>query len=66
MGDTSQTDFSNRGKSVLPKLMNTFSETPEVGVIKFNEDDCVRNPIIPYMLNKIKEMEEKEHMNKNN
>lgn len=57
MGDTSQTDFVNKSKSVLPKLMNTFEDTDNIGIVRFDENDCVRNPIIPYMLNKIKDME---------
>ena len=57
MGDTEQIDMKHREKSVLSKLTKIFADDPVVGVVEFQPEDCVRNPIIPHLLEKIKEIE---------
>lgn len=57
MGDTEQIDMKHREKSVLSKLTKLFADDPMVGVVEFQPEDCVRNPIIPHLLEKIKEIE---------
>lgn len=57
MGDVEQIDIKHRDCSVLSKLMELFQNSEVVGTVKFGEKDCVRNPVIPYLLDKIKEIE---------
>lgn len=57
MGDTEQIDMKDRNKSALIKVMELFKDSDVVGTVEFTDEDCVRNPIIPYLLNKIKEIE---------
>lgn len=58
MGDTEQIDMKRRKDSVLSKLVDVFKNDPKVGVVEFGPDDCVRNEIIPYLLDKIKIIED--------
>lgn len=57
MGDTEQIDMKEKNKSALIKVMELFKDSDVVGTVEFTDEDCVRNPIIPYLLNKIKEIE---------
>ena len=57
MGDTEQIDMKRREKSALSKIIKIFVDDDAVGVVEFQPDDCVRNPIIPHLLEKIKEIE---------
>ena len=57
MGDTEQIDMKRRDKSALSKIVKLFENDNDVGVVEFQSDDCVRNPIIPHLLEKIKEIE---------
>lgn len=57
MGDTEQIDMKEKNKSALVKVMELFKDSDQVGTVRFTDDDCVRNPIIPYLLEKIKEIE---------
>lgn len=57
MGDTEQIDMKDKNKSSLVQVMDLFKDSDCVGTIKFTDEDCVRNPIIPYLLEKIKEIE---------
>lgn len=57
MGDTEQIDIKKRERSVLSKLVELFRESESVGTVSFTNEDCVRNPIIPYLLDKIKTIE---------
>lgn len=57
MGDTEQIDIKKKDKSVLSKLIELFRDSESVGTISFTDEDCVRNPIIPYLLDKIKTIE---------
>lgn len=57
MGDTEQIDMKRREKSALSKIIKLFADDDAVGVVEFQPEDCVRNPIIPHLLEKIKEIE---------
>lgn len=57
MGDTEQIDIKKKERSVLSKLVELFRESESVGTVSFTNEDCVRNPIIPYLLDKIKTIE---------
>ena len=57
MGDTEQIDMKEKNKSALIKVMELFKDSDVVGTVEFTDEDCVRNPIIPYLLSKIKEIE---------
>ena len=57
MGDTEQIDMKDKSKSSLIKTVELFKNSEIVGTVQFTDEDCVRNPIIPYLLEKIKEIE---------
>lgn len=57
MGDTEQIDLRRRHESVLSKLLTLFRDSELVGTVEFTNEDCVRNPIIPYLIDKIKTIE---------
>ena len=56
-GDVEQIDLKKKSESSLAKLMELFQNDDLIGVVQFNNEDCVRNPIIPHLLNKIKTIE---------
>lgn len=55
MGDVEQIDRRKKEESPLEKIFDVFKEDPLVGTIEFTDDDCVRNPIIPKILCKLRE-----------
>ena len=57
MGDIEQIDMKKKDNSSLIKVMEIFKDSDLVGTVAFTDEDCVRNPIIPYLLDKIKEIE---------
>lgn len=57
LGDSEQIDRKDKESSSLIKVMNLFKDSDQVGTVQFTDEDCVRNPIIPYLLEKIKEIE---------
>ena len=59
MGDYSQTDLKIKSKSCLQKLLELFQEDELVGTGTFGKEDCVRNPIIPHLLDKLEILENK-------
>ena len=52
LGDEMQVDIK-RSESSFAKWVNTFENDEKVGCVRFLPEDCVRNPIITYILNKI-------------
>ena len=64
MGDSEQCDMSIKEQSSLSKIMEVFNDDPYIGVVKFNDEDCVRNQIIPHVLTKIRALEEQEFLKK--
>ena len=55
MGDTEQIDRKKMEDSPLEKIFDIFKDDPLVGTIEFTDEDCVRNPIIPKILIKLRE-----------
>lgn len=56
MGDVDQIDLKNRKTSILQKVLNIFKNDEKIGTVEFTAEDCVRNPIIPHVLDKLKEI----------
>jgi hypothetical protein len=50
LGDSEQIDRKRKNESCLDKVLDMFKDNPVVGTIEFTDDDCVRNPIIPKIL----------------
>jgi len=60
LGDCEQVDFKTDKKkqqSALQYITKIFSGEDYVGVIEFGPEDCVRNPIIPKILEKLRDFE---------
>jgi phosphate starvation-inducible PhoH-like protein len=55
MGDMDQIDRKNKDTSCLRRVLDIFKDSDIVGTVEFGEDDCVRNPIIKEILQKLKE-----------
>lgn len=55
LGDEEQVDLNKKDRSCLGKIMNMFEGSDLVHVVKFADEDCVRNPIIPKILKIIRE-----------
>ena len=43
-------DRKYKNESCLSKVLTIFAESSLIGTIKFSDEDCVRNPIIPQIL----------------
>jgi phosphate starvation-inducible PhoH-like protein len=64
LGDCEQVDFRTDRKkleSALQYVTKIFDGEDYVGVVEFTQDDCVRNPIIPKVLDKLREFENENH-----
>lgn len=60
LGDCEQVDFRTavkRQQSALQHITKIFSDEDYVGVIEFGPEDCVRNPIIPKILERLRDFE---------
>ena len=57
LGDTQQIDKRNKSQSILQKILRLFKDSDFVGTVQFLPEDCVRNPIIPKVLDKLKALE---------
>jgi phosphate starvation-inducible PhoH-like protein len=55
MGDTEQIDRKKKEESPLERIFEIFKDDPIVGTIEFTDEDCVRNPIIPKILKKLRD-----------
>lgn len=55
LGDTEQIDMKKKNESFLKPLIDLFAEEDFMGTVEFTDEDCVRNPIIPQILNKLRE-----------
>ena len=55
LGDTEQIDRRKKNESCLQQVLDIFEDDKLIGTIKFTDDDCVRNPIIPKILSKLRE-----------
>ena len=54
LGDIEQIDRKKKSESCLEPVLGIFKESPIVGTIEFTDDDCVRNPIIPKILQELR------------
>lgn len=54
LGDTEQIDRRKKEESCLSKVITLFNDDPIIGTIKFSDESCVRNPIIPVILAKLR------------
>lgn len=57
LGDTEQVDFDTdkkRKTSALQHIIEIFKDDVDVATVHFEDDECVRNPIIPKILDKIR------------
>ena len=54
LGDTEQIDRKNKYESCLDKICELFKDKEFVSVITFNDDESVRNPLIPKILEILK------------
>lgn len=59
LGDIEQCDLHNKKDAALSKLIKIFENDENIGMVQFKDEDCVRNPIIPKILQKLREYEEK-------
>ena len=50
LGDSEQIDLTNKKESCLKKVVELFKDTDFIKVLSFVDSDCVRNPIIPKIL----------------
>lgn len=55
MGDVEQIDRRKKDDSPLEKIYDIFKDDSLIGTIEFTDEDCVRNPIIPKILKKLRE-----------
>lgn len=58
MGDCQQIDRKHKKSSILEKILELFRNSEYVGTVEFQPEDCVRNPIIPKILDKLKLVEQ--------
>jgi phosphate starvation-inducible PhoH-like protein len=59
MGDTKQIDIAKRSMSSLSEIVRMFSNQEEIGVMEFERQDIVRNPLIIKMEEIFDENEER-------
>jgi phosphate starvation-inducible PhoH-like protein len=50
LGDTEQVDRKRKEESCLDAVLEAFKDRSYVGTLQFGDDDCVRNPLIPKIL----------------
>ena len=55
LGDIEQIDRKKKAESCLQTVMAIFEDSDIIGTIQFNDEDCVRNPIIPKILSTLRE-----------
>jgi phosphate starvation-inducible protein PhoH and related proteins len=55
LGDTEQCDMSKKSESCLQKIIDIFRDSDFIHVVEFQDEDCIRNKIIPKILNKLRD-----------
>ena len=55
LGDTEQIDMKKKNESFLKPIIDLFGKEEYIGTLEFTDEDCVRNPIIPLILTKLRE-----------
>jgi len=54
LGDIEQVDRKHKEESCLANVVDIFRDVDYVGTIEFADEDCVRNPIIPKILEELR------------
>jgi len=54
LGDIEQIDRKVKQESCLETVLNIFEDNEHIGTVKFDDSDCVRNPIIPKILEELR------------
>lgn len=54
LGDVEQVDRRKVDESCLDTVVEIFRDIDYVGVVEFADEDCVRNPIIPDILEELR------------
>jgi len=55
LGDIEQIDRKKQSESCLAEVLDIFKDEDFIGTIEFTDEDCVRNPLIPKILEKLRE-----------
>jgi len=55
LGDIEQVDRKKHTESCLAEVLDIFKDSDYIGTVEFADSDCVRNPIIPKILEKLRE-----------
>lgn len=55
LGDIEQIDRRNKHESCLLDAINIFRDSDLIGTVEFEDSDCVRNPIIPKILEELRQ-----------
>lgn len=56
LGDVEQIDRKRKQESCLADIYDLFKDSDVIGTVEFGKEDCVRNPIIPLILEKLEEI----------
>lgn len=54
LGDVEQIDRKYKKESCLEEVLNIFKNSDIIGTVEFADEDCVRNPIIPKILEELR------------
>lgn len=54
LGDVEQIDRKSKKESCLQEVLEIFQDSDIIGTVKFEDSDCVRNPIIPVILEELR------------
>lgn len=55
LGDVEQIDRKRKVESCLADVLDIFKDEEYIGTVEFTDQDCIRNPIIPKILEKLRE-----------
>lgn len=55
LGDIEQIDKKKKDDSCLETVVDIFKDSSIIGTVVFKDEDCVRNPIIPGILQQLRE-----------
>jgi len=55
LGDIEQVDKKKKETSCLSTIVDIFKDSDIIGTLEFTDEDCVRNPLIPKILQKLRE-----------
>jgi phosphate starvation-inducible PhoH-like protein len=55
LGDIEQVDRKLASESCLSEVLDICRDSDVIGTIEFQDEDCVRNPLIPIILEKLRE-----------